>query len=95
MLLTHITEIHQQSRKTYGWPRVHAKLALGLGWTVNPKRVTPLRREADPQGLIPAPNPPRGRPAPRPRTTWCTTKVAPDRLWLTDITEHPTNEGKL
>jgi putative transposase len=31
LLLKHIEEIHEQSRGTYGWPRVHAELTLGLG----------------------------------------------------------------
>jgi putative transposase len=31
LLLKHIQEIHNESRKTYGSPRVHAELTLGLG----------------------------------------------------------------
>ncbi len=38
-------------RETYGWPRVHAELTLGLGLAVNHKRVTRLMREAGLQGL--------------------------------------------
>ena len=38
MLLKQIEQIHAESQGTYGWPRVHAELALGLGWTVNRKR---------------------------------------------------------
>jgi putative transposase len=31
LLLKHIEKIHEESRGTYGWPRVHAELTLGLG----------------------------------------------------------------
>ncbi|MGH3828371.1 MAG: IS3 family transposase [Pseudonocardiaceae bacterium] len=95
--LTHITEVHQQSRETYGWPRVHAELTLGLGLEVNHKRVARLMREAGPQGLYRR----RSRRGPTGPATEDDlvhrqfTVDAPDRLWLTDITEHPTNEGKL
>ncbi len=97
LLLKHITEIHQQSRNTYGWPRVHAELSLGLGAVVNHKRVARLMRQAGLQGLY-------RRRARRGHTGPATeddlvqrrfTVDAPDRLWFTDITEHPTNEGKL
>ncbi|HEX4290415.1 MAG TPA: IS3 family transposase, partial [Trebonia sp.] len=41
-----IARVHEESRGTYGWPRVHAELVLGLGETVNRKRVARLMREA-------------------------------------------------
>ena len=41
-----IAQIHEESRGTYGWPRVHAELTLGLGVTVNRKRVARLMRQA-------------------------------------------------
>ena len=50
LLLKHIERIHVESRRTYGWPRVHAELTLGLGQVVNHKRVARLMREADIQG---------------------------------------------
>jgi putative transposase len=46
LLLKHIETIHDDSRGTYGWPRVHAELTLGLGIPVNHKRVARLMREA-------------------------------------------------
>ncbi|MGH8930063.1 MAG: DDE-type integrase/transposase/recombinase, partial [Egibacteraceae bacterium] len=70
---------------------------LGLGLAVNHKRVARLMRKAGLQGLY-------RRRARRDPTGPATeddlahrqfTVDAPDRLWLTDITEHPTNEGKL
>jgi putative transposase len=103
LLLKHIEKIHDDSRGTYGSPRVHAELTLGLGLSVNLKRVARLMREAGIQGLY------RRRDRHR---HGCTvrdpdadpfpdlvnrdfTAEGPNRLWLTDITEHPTMEGKV
>lgn len=100
LLLKHIEQIHADSRQTYGSPRVHAELTLGLGLPVNRKRVERLMREAGIQGLY------------RRKRAWTTIRdpaaepapdlvnrhfavTEPDRLWITDITEHPTAEGKL
>ena len=38
LLLKHIRRIHEESRGTYGSPRVQAELTLGLGLPVNLKR---------------------------------------------------------
>ena len=51
LLLKYIEKIHAESRGTYGWPRVHAELTLGLGQVINHKRVARLMREAGIQGL--------------------------------------------
>ncbi|WP_433470119.1 IS3 family transposase [Spirillospora sp. CA-128828] len=92
-----IREIHAESRGSYGSPRVHAELTLGLGERVNRKRVERLMRQAGLQGVYRR----RGR---RNLVNAATEEdlvrrrfdvVGPDRLWLTDITEHPTTEGKL
>ena len=100
LLLKHIERIHAESRGTYGWPRVHAELTLGLGMVVNHKRVARLMREAGIQGLY------------RRRRRGCTVRdlqaepyldlvdrdfvvEGPDEIWCTDITEHPTREGKV
>ena len=100
LLLKQIRQIHEESRGTYGSPRIHAELTLGLGLPVNLKRVERLMREAGVQGLY------------RRRRRGCTirepdalpsadlvnrqfTVDEPNRLWITDITEHPTAEGKL
>ena len=85
---------------SYGSPRVHAELTLGLGLPVNVKRVARLMREAGIQGLY------RRRrhgctvrdPTARPSDDLVSrqfTVDAPNRLWITDITEHPTAEGKV
>lgn len=100
MLLKHIEQIHKQSRETYGSPRVHAELTLGLGLPVNLKRVARLMRQAGIQGLYRRRR--RGCTVRDPNAEPATDLVsrqfavdAPDRLWMTDITEHPTTEGKL
>ncbi|GAB7037044.1 hypothetical protein JCM9533A_08910 [Catenuloplanes niger JCM 9533] len=69
----------------------------GLGWHVNHKRVARLMRQAGVQGLYRRRT--RSGPA-RPATEDDLVHrrfavEAPDRLWFTDITEHPTSEGKL
>jgi putative transposase len=95
-----IAEIHEQSRKTYGSPRVHAELRLGDGVLVGRKRVERLMRLAGLSGQI------RRR---RGRTTIRVQGVrsAPDlverdfnpttrnRLWCADITYIRTWEGWL
>jgi putative transposase len=78
-------------------PRVHAELTLGRGLAVNRKRVARLMREAGIQGLYRR----RYRRGPTRQATEEDlvkrnfTVEATDLLWLTDITEHPTKEGKL
>ena len=100
MLLKHIRAIHAESRGSYGWPRVHAELTLGLGLSVNRKRVARLMRAAGIQGLY------RRRrrgctvrdPAAEPAADLVNRNFSvdePNRLWITDITEHPTLEGKV
>ena len=97
LLLKHIEQVHADSRGTYGWPRVHAELVLGLGMSVNRKRVARLMRQAGLQGLYRR----RTRRGPAAAATAEDlvnrqfSVTGPDRLWLTDISEHPTGEGKL
>ena len=45
-LTEQIREVHAHSRGTYGAPRVHAELRLGLGVRVGRKRVARLMRTA-------------------------------------------------
>jgi putative transposase len=96
-LMKLIREIHTESRGTYGWPRVHAELVLGKGEQLNRKRVARLMRRAGLQGIY--------RRKGRKNLVNAATEEdlvhrqfhvgALDRLWLTDITEHPANDGKL
>jgi putative transposase len=96
-----IRAIHAASRATYGAPRIHAALRAE-GVRVGRKRVARLMR-AD--GLVGVHRRRRARPTPRPAIRPSTTApdlvrrrfraIAPDRLWVADITELPTGEGPL
>ena len=99
-LTEQIREIHTQSRGTYGSPRVHAELVLGEGIHVGQKRVERLMRQAGLEGIY------RRK---KHFTTRRDPKAAlsddlvnrqfsvdrPDVLWVGDVTEHPTTEGKV
>ena len=96
-LSTQIIEIHAMSRGTYGVPRVHAELRLGRGVHCGRKRVARLMRAARLHGIYRRHGKHR-RPAPAVHDDLVRRRFvadAPDRLWLTDITEHPTREGKV
>jgi transposase InsO family protein len=92
-----ITEIHTASRGTYGAPRVHAELRLGRGIIVGHNQVGRLMRNA---GLVGLPLKRRFKKTSRAITSEDLvnrefTRTEPDRLWVTDITEHRSREGKL
>ena len=92
-----IIRVHSESRGIYGVRRVHAELTLGLGISVGRQAVELLMRRASLQGLS-------GRPRYRrvPNVATAEDRVqrqfdrkGRDQLWVTDITEHPTREGKV
>lgn len=92
-----IREVHLDSRGTYGARRVHAELTLGHGLVVGHNAVEMLMHRAGIQGIT-------GRPRFRRVANVATAndlverqfrRDDPDRLWVTDITEHPTREGKI
>ncbi len=92
-----IAGVHQDSRQTYGARRVHAELTMGLGIVVSHGAVEMLMQRAGIQGLS---GRPRFRRVPHVATASDLVERQfrrddPDRLWVTDITEHPTREGKL
>ena len=96
-LTAQIQEIHTTSRRTYGVPRVHAELRLGCGVRCGRKRVARLMRTAGLHGIY-ARRKRRGCPQPPVHDDLVRRRFVadqPDRLWLTDITEHPTREGKV
>ena len=95
-----IVDIHRMSRRSYGSPRVHAELVLGLHTPCSLGRVERLMRQARVQGIHRR----RGQHG-------CTRRdgstpsddlvgrqfdpEAPNQLWVMDVTEHPTDEGKV
>jgi putative transposase len=94
-----IREIHDRSRRIYGYPRVHAELRA-LGVRCNRKRVARLMRKAGLQGRI------RGRRKGITRRDKHAVPAAdlvkrnfaaaaPDRVWTADITYVHTREGFL
>ena len=99
VLTNTIVDIHRMSRRSYGSPRVHAELRLGLHTFCSRKRVERLMRQAGVQGIY------------RRRKHGCTKRDGtepsddlvgrqfdpdePNRLWVMDVTEHPTDTGKL
>ena len=92
-----IREVHAASYGSYGAMRVHAELILGRGIQVGHNAVAMLMQRA---GIA-------GRNGARKR--WGIPSFAtaddlvdrmflrerPNQLWVTDITEHPTREGKV
>jgi putative transposase len=93
-----VRAIHADSRGTYGWRRVNAELTYGHGVIVNRKTVRKIMRIQGLHGL------PGSRKTFRSKANIATAadlverrfdRPAPDQLWVTDITEHPTREGKV
>jgi putative transposase len=92
-----IGQIHAESRGVYGYRRIRAELRLGRQIVVSRKLVHKLMAEARLKGL----------PARKQRKSPVNvataddlvcrdfSREAPNQLWLTDITEHPTREGKV
>jgi len=93
-----IREIHERSRRTYGWRRVRAELDDAYGQRVNKKLIQSIMRELGIAGL---PARRRGKQNLINRATTVDLvnrefdRDGPNQLWMTDITEHPTREGKL
>lgn len=94
-----VSDIHRASNGTYGVRRVTAELRLGFGLMVNHKAVEATMRRLGLRGL---PIRKTRRRGPNSNEAAASDLVArqfsrdaPDQLWLTDITEHPTREGKL
>jgi len=93
-----IVMIHFDSRGTYGEHRVHTELTIGRGIPVGYEPVCLLMRRADIQGLPGKRRRRRKAPSTPTASDLIERKFArsePDRLWVTDITEHRTREGKL
>ena len=92
-----IRQVHDDSRQTYGARRVHAELVLGREMRVARCTVELIMRRL---GLAGLPGRPRYRKIPNTPTASDLVnrdfaRTEPNRLWLTDITEHRTREGKV
>jgi putative transposase len=93
-----IGAIHAASNGTYGRLRVHAELVHGNGVTVGHNTVQLLMSRAGLSGL-----PTHRRRGKRSSQALTVTDLVkrqfrrdgPNQLWVTNITEHPTREGKL
>src|ERR671936_2540261 len=92
-----IREVHAASYGSYGAKRVHAELVLGRGITVGHNAVAMLMQRAGIAGRNGARRW-RGVPglaAAEDLVDRQFRRSRPNELWLTDITEHPTREGKV
>jgi putative transposase len=96
-LTDRIRAVHAASRGTYGARRVQAELVLGQGIAVGHQAVERLMRAAGIQGVSGRPRYRKSAPrvAATDRVGRQFARDAPDQLWVTDITEHPTREGKV
>jgi putative transposase len=93
-----IRQIHTASRGTYGARRVHAELTMGYGVTVGHNAVEMLMSRAGIAGLPGTRRRRRKIPGPPTASDLVDRQFArsePDRLWVTDIAEHPAREGKV
>ena len=100
ILTNTIVDVHRMSRRSYGSPRVHAELVMGLATPCSLGRVERLMRQARVRGIYRR----RGqhgctrRDGTQPSDDLVGRKFdpdAPNRLWVMDITEHRTGEGKV
>lgn len=92
-----IREIHVASRGTYGYRRVHAELTMAMTIQVSSRLVSVLMTQAGIYGL---PGPARikrlkGVATAEDLVNRKFHRMRPNELWVTDITEHPTREGKV
>ena len=92
-----IREVHADSRGTYGSRRVHAELTKGRGIFVSTNLVAILMHAAGIAGL---PGPAKvkrikGTPSAEDLVERKFARLDLDELWVSDITEHPTREGKV
>lgn len=97
-LLEQIVRIHEESRGTYGAPRVYAELKLGLRIRCSKKRVARLMSEAGLEGTHRRRR--RGMTRSNPRQQPSADLVQrgftarePNRIWVADMTQHATDEG--
>jgi len=92
-----IREVHVASYGAYGRQRVHAELVLGRGIRVGRGTVAMLMLRAGIAGRSGAPKRrwESGVPTAEDLVDRVFRRSGPNELWLTDMTEHPTREGKV
>lgn len=95
-----IRQIHEDSRGSYGVPRMVEELRDEHGYVINPKRVARLMRELGLQGVsrrkrTRTTRPDRDQRAAPDLVERDFTVEGPDQLWVADITYVPTWEGFL
>ena len=97
-LLPIIVEIHDESRGTYGAPRVCGQVRKRDGWaTVNHKRVARIMRDHGIRGVC-SPKRRRGGGGPPPADDLIRrdfTAVEPNQRWVADMTEWNCLDGRL
>lgn len=99
-LLVKIRAIHTMSRRSYGSPRVHKELRLGEGVRCSRKRIERLMKA---NGIVGIHKRRKTWTTKRdadaePYADLVNRQFAvdgPNRLWVSDITEHPTATGKV
>jgi transposase InsO family protein len=92
-----IKEIHAMSRGSYGSPMVHKELTLGRAMRCSRKRIERLMRHAGLHGSYRRKGH-RHKSLPPTHDDLVARRFSidrPNKLWVTDITEHPTLEGKV
>jgi len=93
-----IADVHKASGGIYGVRRVRAELRYGREIIVGRDAVVSIMRELGIRG-VPNRRLPRGARMAQVTSLDLVRRVfvrdRPNELWLTDITEHPTNEGKI
>ncbi len=97
-LASEITDVHKASGGIYGAERVTAELRHGRHIIVGHNSVADIMRHLGLRGL-PNRRLPRGAKVGNQRSLDLVRRnfrrSAPNELWMTDITEHPTREGKV
>ncbi len=93
-----IVDVHRASAGIYGAHRITAELRFGRQIIAGHNAVASIMRELGIKGL-PNRRMPRsarlGRAGGPDLVRRAFAREAPDELWMTDITEHPTREGKI
>jgi putative transposase len=92
-----IRQIYLDSRGTYGSRRVHAELQLGHGVAVGRGAVEMLMQRAGVAGAAGRQKWRRNKPdsIAADHVEGQFARSSPNQLWVTDVTEHPTREGKI